>query len=482
MDGLVIDLTHGGVKIAISLAKKGIYNKIYGYDIYNTLKNVDKQFLNVYNVKLIELNDLRKFKGDLNIIAPVHLPLTQKEIKAKINNPNINYSFINHHEATALILEDWVKNNEDILKIEVTGVKGKTSSVFILKEVLKDHDPLILSSLGSYLFRNNKKIILKKDISITPANIKETIDLAYKISNPICEICQGIVEPSNNINYKSAIFENSLGSCGIGDVGLLTNIAENYQIANNRSNAKIAKSQIFKCKLVVCEKETLDKYYPNEADKFKDRINTFSLENTEANLVLNKVKYDLNKTTFEVKYNDLITRYGNKIEGSFKIATFAPGNHHVQNALGAITTALSLNISKEIIKKGLKNYNGIEGRTSKKIIKNSLIIEEINPGINTKAIEKSINMIPNLKNYYIIIGGDYGVTCEEIDENKVANLLDSQNIKLILTGEVGNSIAKKMTSKAKYIEDYKDACKLAIDKNKNILLIYRSNYKELSKR
>ena len=30
--------------------------------------------------------------------------------------------------------------------------------------------------------------------------------------------------------------------------------------------------------------------------------------------------------------------------------------------------------------------------------------------------EKSIDMIKNLENYVVILGGDYGVTCEEIDE------------------------------------------------------------------
>ena len=41
MNSLVIDMTHGGVKIAVSLAKKD--EIVYAYDIYNTLKSVDKK-------------------------------------------------------------------------------------------------------------------------------------------------------------------------------------------------------------------------------------------------------------------------------------------------------------------------------------------------------------------------------------------------------------------------------------------------------
>ena len=57
MNSLVIDMTHGGVKIAVSLAKKD--ETVYAYDIYNTLKSVDKKMLAVYNVKIIDLDYLK---------------------------------------------------------------------------------------------------------------------------------------------------------------------------------------------------------------------------------------------------------------------------------------------------------------------------------------------------------------------------------------------------------------------------------------
>ena len=60
MNSLVIDMTHGGVKIAVSLAKKD--ETVYAYDIYNTLKSVDKKMLAVYNVKIIDLDYLKKLK------------------------------------------------------------------------------------------------------------------------------------------------------------------------------------------------------------------------------------------------------------------------------------------------------------------------------------------------------------------------------------------------------------------------------------
>ena len=62
MNNLVIDMTHGGVKIAISLAKKG--RNVLAYDIYNTLKRIDLKMLEIYNVIL--LNDLSELKVNVD--------------------------------------------------------------------------------------------------------------------------------------------------------------------------------------------------------------------------------------------------------------------------------------------------------------------------------------------------------------------------------------------------------------------------------
>ena len=151
MNTLVIDLTHGGVKIAVSLAKKG--QKVYAFDIYNTLNPIDNRMLEVSDIELIQLEDLKNFNGNLKVIYPIHLPLSREDIKKY--NPNLNYSFLTHHEAIAEILDNWGK---DIKKVEITGVKGKTSCAFMLKEILLEDNPLILSSLGALIYEDEKEI------------------------------------------------------------------------------------------------------------------------------------------------------------------------------------------------------------------------------------------------------------------------------------------------------------------------------------
>lgn len=472
MHYLVVDLTHGGVKIAISLAKKG--KIVHAYDIYNTLKPLDREMMEVYDINIIDLDFLSNIKGDICVISPIHSPLTESEIERY--NPDLNYTFITHHQAIGEILKDWGK---DILKIEVTGVKGKTSCVFMLKEILIDENPLILSSLGALLYDNEKELILKKNISITPANIKETIDLAYKVANPVCLIADGKVKSENLKKYGSAIFESSLGCCGIGDIGLLTNIAEDYPIAKNRLTASKAKSQVFMCDCVVCQKESYDEYY---SQINHDKVNTFSLTDESANLYVKNVTYTLDETEIDICYNDVKTIEGNSLSGEISIKTFAPGSHHVSNVLGVVLASLSSEINEDNIISGLKNYRGIPGRTNKKTIENSTIIEEINPGINTDAIKKSIEMIDDLDEYYVVVGGDYGITCEEIDEDKVSKYLDTLECDIILTGDVGKAILEKMSKKVQFMQDYNDCYDYAVNKNRNLLFIYRSDYRKITQR
>ena len=472
MNNLVIDLTHGGVKIAVSLAKKG--KPVVAYDLYNTLKSIDAKMLDVYNVDVIQLNDLADFKGDMNVIYPIHMPLPFDEITS--HNPDLNYTFQSHHEAVGELLIDWGK---DIPKVEVTGVKGKTSTVFMLKEILIDENPLILSSLGALLYEDEKEFILKRNISIAPANIKETVDLAYKIANPICKIAEGSVESENLRKYNSAIFESSLGVSGIGDVGVLLNIVEDYPIAKGRSSASKAKKQVFRCNTVVCEKEAYDKYY---TDVEHEKVNTFSLSDETSNLYLKSVDYSLDETEMDIIFKDVKTINDHAISGEINLKAFAPGKHNASNVLGVVLTALCLEIPQDKIIRGINNYGGIPGRTNKKQIGNSTIIEEINPGINTKAIEESINIISDLDDYIIAIGGDYGITCEEIDEGKVSEFLDGLDSEIILTGDVGLSISKRMAKDCEVIKDYNEVYDIAVKNNKNLLFIYRSDYRKLQQR
>lgn len=548
MNAFLVDLTHGGVKISSELAKSGEYENVFAYDLYGTLKEEDENFLKACGVRVLKDRDdfkeaIESYSTFLNnkkhesdgpnlninkefsektpnylekdlIINPIHSPLNisnlldeaSEDLKLNIDEKNQfsnSFEILSHHSATKLVLSSWSEKakKENVDCIEITGVKGKTSVAYMLKEIMLENekDTLLLSSLGAHLFKNDlnkgelEDIVLMKNISITPANIINTIQYANNIVNPK----DGHEESFEDLlNYDAAIFENSLGVCGLGDVGVLTNIVENYTIARGSSNAREAKKQVFNCPMVVIEEETLKEHYPKESEIFSGRINTFSIYDSSSNVFAQSIDYNLNQSKIKVRYHDLKVLGNEELKnGEIIIKTFAPGRHHVLNALTALTIALTLGIDDEAIQKGLENFNGIEGRTHLTKVGDSIIIEEINPGINTKAIESSIGMIRNIEDYHIIIGGRYGITCEEIDEDKLSDFLnaymmENPDVNLILTDELGLSIKKKLdklnnTGKnqtIKYIESYEEAQNKAIMENKNILFIYRSNYSQISKR
>lgn len=485
MNVLIVDMTHGGTLIASEFSKLSDYN-VFALDLYKTLGNEEKVSLNQKGIKFVDKSFLSEIntqtnikKGSYNdflVIAPIHC-----NIETEVH--------MTYHEAINFLL----KNKINIPIIEVTGVKGKTSVVWMLKEIFNDLNPLILSSLGAEVLENGKSNILKQNISITPASIIETWKMANHRDIGIC------------------IFETSLGGTGLADVGILTNIAEDYPIASGEKSASIAKAQIFNSKVIACDFDAYNQFYSN----FNGNVNTFGINN-KSNVSASEIRFDLFKTTFKAKIENLKTHDGNIINTEFDVETFAPAEYHLNNVLCAICASLSINTPINQIKKGLNKFKGIKGRSSIRDYKESKIIEEINPGINVTAIKKAVEMIgagktgsfahakiknfcgyentfhkhskskilKGYKNPTLIFGGKYGVTCEEIDEISAAEFLNTLNedIHLILVDELGKNIKNNIKRENTYISDINNAVKAAISLSEMILLIYRSNFSDLDRR
>ena len=170
---------------------------------------------------------------------------------------------------------------------------------------------------------------------------------------------------------------------------------------------------------------------------------------------------------------------------SFEVSTFAPSPIHITNVLAAVCASLTIGVSIEKIKKGLNNFKGVKGRTSITEQNGIRIIEEINPGLNVTSVKKAISMVKTMDHVGVIFGGKYGVTCEEIDEESVSDVLEviDEDIPLILVDELGASIKNILNRNSDYSKDTDDAMKNVVDYNlKNVLLIYRSNFSDLKNR
>ena len=79
MNVFLVDLTHGGVKISSELAKSGKYEKVFAYDIYNTLKKEDEDLLNTYDVNIIKGLDSFKSQIKSNSMKKIENQAKRKE-------------------------------------------------------------------------------------------------------------------------------------------------------------------------------------------------------------------------------------------------------------------------------------------------------------------------------------------------------------------------------------------------------------------
>ena len=164
----------------------------------------------------------------------------------------------------------------------------------------------------------------------------------------------------------------------------------------------------------------------------------------------------------------------------YNITHFALSDFYITNLLFAISVGLILKINIKDIISNLKSSANIEGRNSYKFINDKLIIEDINPGLNTTSIKKCVDNITKYsEDYLLIIGGDYGITCEEIDEEKLYEYL--KNIKpkkIIFTGKLGYNLKNRLNKSYTYFNKLNEAVEYCIKKTdkKIIQIIYRSEY------
>jgi UDP-N-acetylmuramoylalanine-D-glutamate ligase len=268
-DILLLDMTHGGVTLAEALYEEGADVTII--DLYGTLRDTQMK-------KLLELG-IGRFCGvksdssvgrcaestpgtrptsvnwqmmessidtsmyDL-IVSPVHSPVL---------NPIIDDGkIVSHHEIVGALI-DHVK----IPIIEITGVRGKTSTASILGDILIGNGKKIVSStsLGVYYADQKGKKKIGRP-SITPANAINVVRLA------------------EDFDVDVLILETSLGFTGAADINIMTSMENDYQIAGGRLSAvqsKVYTTRYLKHTLVLDE-DTYNKYAFPIIDQFPEGV------------------------------------------------------------------------------------------------------------------------------------------------------------------------------------------------------------------
>ncbi|AKB83438.1 UDP-N-acetylmuramoylalanine--D-glutamate ligase [Methanosarcina barkeri 3] len=220
----VLDLTHGGIPIAKSLAAAG--NEVSGIDVYGTVKpEILLELEEKYGIHCSK-TPLPVSEFDL-LVAPVHLdPAYTMLTEAREQGKDI----FSHHEIAGEILKGDSRLS-GIKTVEVTGVKAKTSTASLLAHMLSRKFEVVLhTSRGLEYWKEGSASLIYKGLSITPGSILVAVEKAFEAG----------------IRPNFFIFEISIGGTGTADLGILTTLTPDYGIANNTALASEAKLQLVK--------------------------------------------------------------------------------------------------------------------------------------------------------------------------------------------------------------------------------------------
>lgn len=408
---LLIDINHGALDVAKEYYNLG-YRDIHIWDIYGKLEK-DRDILKKYNdiikyLKIIphrEKPDISKYE---EVIAPIHCP--------------INCRFTSFHHAISKIIREKYGNIHRKF-IEITGVKGKTTTTELISHILsKEYE----------IFINNSN-----RGSITPVSVLKSIDKLYE--NDILD------------NYDLFIFEVSLGitSCRYG---ALINVLENYPIGRGLRDALFAKMSSMKLgERVYINREVVEEYSSRVGRRIEG--NVVEIDKKDAKI--------LSKYPLKYRYKDKIVEFNRDVFGV----------HYVENSLFAIEICKNFLDMEDILDRiySFKIRSRMNIRSH-----NPIVIENINPGLDVRSIDYAIRDFKSIFNEgVVVIGGDFGCTCEEIDTKKLGNILSNYRnyFKFILVGPLGRELREYINGE--YLENLEDIYRKS--PSKNMLIIYRKS-------
>ena len=206
MKVLLLDMTHGGQILAPLYMDEG--NEVSVCDVYRI---APKEMLEHLESIGVDVTIGKPKEGHYDLVSmPCHCP--DIFLEGCTYDKRIWYSqSVNH------FMED------DRFRIEVTGVKGKTSTCYIISHILANsgYKVYLRSSRGSGPYTTEGHDIQELK-SIAPPYLLDLPDGDYDIM--VCEV--------------------SLGGSGKADIACITNLLEDYGIAKKTRHAEEAKKDI----------------------------------------------------------------------------------------------------------------------------------------------------------------------------------------------------------------------------------------------
>ena len=260
-------------------------------------------------------------------------------------NDNITILMVpNTRIAEAICASNYFENPDKKLKIiGVTGTKGKTTTTFMIKEILEKQGKKVglIGTVASYI--NGKKI---EDSDRTTPDSIHLYELLKKMVDEKCEIA--IMEVSSQSLKLNRVYGLHF------DIGVFTNLSEDHISPKEHPDMEDylnSKLKLFEmCKTGITNADDL--YGAKIPKLFKDsNITTYGIDNF-ANLLAKDITITNSYVDFKAKITDRNER----------VKTGIPGRFSVYNSLAAICVAQKFGITPEIVKEALAEVR-VPGRS-----------------------------------------------------------------------------------------------------------------------
>ena len=382
MKALVFDIIHGGDLIAEELIKRGY--DTYCVDVYKFAKQEIKDRVIEIGAHLSE----EAPAGDYQILlAPSHCPV-DRFIKDGVNVERR----ITFHQAVGEFIDD------DRFRIEVTGVKGKTSLCYMLAQILD---------------RAGKKVFLHTSRGQGPyVDGEHHIERLMSISPTSL-----LVLPKGD--YDFMVTEVSLGGSGKADIAVITNLLEDYGIAKNTGKASVSKATIFTDNINIVESSECEFWrgFGKDVIGYGGRVRVNGSPRLGEPLDLT-IDYD----------GEHRIGFGNGFLGLEYI--------HAIDA--ALTICEQMSIPKGIVIDALGSFRGIPGRGEISKEDGMWVVTERNPGISHISIDSTLSTLKRmdaLDGLTVILDPVNRRVCDKLDIDQIMDVIEGYHVRLILLKE-----------------------------------------------
>lgn len=378
MKVLVLDMTHGGDLIAKRFSAEG--DEVTCVDVYRNCPADRRQDLVDLGIGVAESTPVGRY--DLAVM-PAHCP------RSFIGDAEVSET-ITFSQAVNRFIED------TRFRIEVTGVKGKTSVCYLVSKILHDagRSVLLHSSRGEGPWTDEGHRIDRK-VSIAPP---------YLMTLPAGR-------------FDVIVSEVSLGGSGKADIAMVTNLAEDYGIAKNTFKASDAKKDIFTDGINIVPEDELEFWIPRclYVKGYRRRVRALSEPRLGEGLRVS-VDYDgVGEIVLDGSY--VSTEYLQAMDAALEICSF-------------------MDIPRDIVLRSLETFRGVPGRGEILNENGMTVVRERNPGISHLSVARTMQCLHDMQaldGALVLLDPVSRKVCDKMDADEITRVVNGYGVPIMIT-------------------------------------------------